>query len=103
MTINIGGFDSQPKIDTHESVVDRVSSGAASKSHQADQAAINDESTTLSKAAVLKNLVDEVASNNEIRTEKVEQLRQAIASGQYKVNATEVANAMIAEGQRLRS
>lgn len=97
MTIDIVGLGLQTRIDSNEPHIDRVSSGTPSKAHETEHAIQNDEIATLSRTSTVKTLVDEAMRDSDVRAEKIEQLRLAIHSGQYKVSASDVANAMLTE------
>jgi flagellar biosynthesis anti-sigma factor FlgM len=99
MTIDIVGLGSQTRIDSNEPHLDRVSSGTTSSAHGAENAIQNDEIATLSRTSTVKTLVDEAIRDSDVRTEKIEQLRLAIHSGQYNISAHDVANAMLTESE----
>lgn len=103
MTIDIGGFGSDPRIESSEPAIDRVSSGSTSRSHTADHAAAGDETATLSKVAVLMNLVHQVIGTETVRSDRVTQLREAIHSGHYQLDAAEVASSLMSDSEALRS
>lgn len=103
MTIDIVGLGSQSRVDSNEPHLDRVSSGIPSKTHETEHAVQNDEVATLSRTSTVKALVDEAMRDSDVRSEKIDQLRLQIRSGQYKVSASDVANALLSESQRLRS
>ena len=79
--------------------VDKPSAGklssAANKNAQADTKSA--ESVTLSPLSVqLKSLEEKVAASKVFDTEKVDAIKSAIASGQFKVNSEKVADGLIA-------
>lgn len=97
MTIDIVGLGLQSRIDSNESHIDRVSAGTPSKAQETEHAIQNDAVATLSHSSTVKALVDEAMRDTDVRTDKIEQLRLQIRSGQYKLAASDVANAMLAE------
>jgi negative regulator of flagellin synthesis FlgM len=56
-----------------------------------------DRATLTSGAGSIASLVSQAMSAPEIRQAKVESLQQAIGSGQYKIDADQIAGAMIDE------
>jgi flagellar biosynthesis anti-sigma factor FlgM len=98
MTISIGGFGSQPKTDLTEPNVDRITSSVPNKGAQAAEAAPADETTTLvAGAASLAALTKLAMNGDETRIGKIEQLRQDIAAGAYKLEPANIADALLAE------
>ncbi len=69
------------------------SKGGAAKAQMTD-------STDLSTEVQLSSLEGKVASAPDIRQDKVDQLRQAIASGTYSVTDEQLADAMIRDALR---
>jgi negative regulator of flagellin synthesis FlgM len=82
--------------------VDKPSSGklgaATNKNAQASQVDVKSaESVTLSPLSVqLKSLEEKVAASKVFDAEKVEAIKSAIASGQFKVDSEKVADGLIA-------
>jgi len=56
-----------------------------------------DRTTLTSGSTVVSALVGEVMNTPEIRQDKVQNLQQAIASGQYELDPQQIAGAMIDE------
>jgi flagellar biosynthesis anti-sigma factor FlgM len=101
MTIPIGGIGSQPRLDINEFPLDRVTSSGSNKAHESSDAASAAETTTLtSGAASVATLTAAAMSDGGIRSDKVDQLRQAIKAGEYNVDPNAVADAMIKDSQR---
>jgi flagellar biosynthesis anti-sigma factor FlgM len=101
MTISIGSLASQPKTEFNETAVDRVTSSQTNKAHEGADVESTSETTTLvAGAANLAALKSAALEGNGVRTDKVEQLRQAISAGTYKVEPSQVADAMLAEWRR---
>lgn len=67
-------------------------SQSASRSEPQDSVKLSDEAKAL--AALQKRL----AESPEVRTEKVEALKRAIANGTYRVSAEDIADAILREG-----
>lgn len=100
MTISIGGLGAQPKTELGDSTIDRVTSNAASKTSQDSEAGVAGETTTLlSGAANLAALAKVAMNTDDSRTSKVEQLREAVVGGTYKLATGEVADALLSEWQ----
>lgn len=95
------------RIDLFNSAASQLSSDVSSKqvSKQADpqlasksQDASNDDRTTLTSDTVsLTSLVGAALSSPEVRQGRVDSLRQAISSGEYQVDPSSVAAAMVGE------
>lgn len=106
MTISIGSVGSQPATELNEST-DRVTSSQANKVRETDDlssSSSNDSTTTvLSSAASVATLTAKALDESSVRTDRVDQLRQAIANGTYQVEPAKIADAMIAEWQPARS
>lgn len=81
--------------------VDKTSSGKASttKANNAQASQVDTKSTesvTLSPmASQLKSLEEKVAASNVFDAEKVDAIKSAIASGQFKVDSEKVADGLI--------
>lgn len=98
MAISIGGLGAQPNTELGDSTVDRVTSSAANKASQENEAGVTGETTTLMAGAAGMAALTKVAmSGDESRLSKVEQLRGAVADGTYKLAPGEIADALLAE------
>ncbi len=105
MTISIGAMGSQPRTELNDSSVDRVTSSRNDKTNEKSEASSTDASSveTTSLVAGTTNLATLTATamqSGDVRTDKVAQLRQAIASGTYQVEPAQVADAMLKEWRR---
>jgi negative regulator of flagellin synthesis FlgM len=105
MTISIGSVGSQPTTELNEST-DRVTSSQANAAREAEDlsSSSSSESTTtvLSGAASVATLTAQALDQGNVRTDRVDQLRQAIANGTYQVEPAKIADAMLAEWQPAR-
>jgi flagellar biosynthesis anti-sigma factor FlgM len=100
MTLSIGGFGTQPKSELGGSTVDRVTSNAANRAAEEGDAGVAGETTTLLAGAASMAALTNIALNGDgSRMSKVEQLRDSVASGTYKVAPAEIADAVLAEWQ----
>jgi negative regulator of flagellin synthesis FlgM len=86
-------------INTKVDLVDKVSTGKAGANAGAkttQTAAKSGESVTLSPMSVqLQSIQSEVSVNGVFDAEKVDAIKSAIASGQFKVDAEKVADGLI--------
>lgn len=100
MTISVGSTLSQPKTELNESNIDRVTSNLGNKIREGVETESATETATtllLSVASNLASLASTAMQAGDIRSDKVEQLRQAISAGTYKVDPGQVADSMIDE------
>ena|ERR1700690_818035 len=100
MTISIGGMGSQPRTEFTESPVDRVTSSQSNKAREGTDAPSTETTTLLAGATSLASLTATAMDIPGVRTDRVEQLRQAIASGTYQVEPSQVADAILKEWQQ---
>jgi flagellar biosynthesis anti-sigma factor FlgM len=101
MTISIGGMDSQPRTELTESNVDRVTSSQNNnKVRDGAEAPTTETTTLLAGTTSLAALTAAAIDTSGVRTDRVEQLRQAIATGTYRVEPGQVADAMLKEWQQ---
>lgn len=76
---------------------DKVGVKSGKKAEQTNASAASTESVTLSTlSSQLKSLETKVASTEVFDTEKVDAIKSAIASGQFKVDSGKVADGLIA-------
>jgi flagellar biosynthesis anti-sigma factor FlgM len=100
MTISIGSLGAQPKTELGDSTVDRVTSNATNKAFQDSEAGVSGETTTLLAGATNVVALTNVAMNaGDSSTSRVEQLREALAAGTYKLAPGEIADAILSEWQ----
>lgn len=100
MTISIGGLDPQPKTEFGEQNVERAIANAANKDPQGTEAAPTDVRTTLlAGTASIAALTQMAMNGDDTRAGKVEQLRQQVSAGTYKVEPARVADALLGEWQ----
>ena len=103
MTISIGALGSQPlnsqeKRSLNEANLDRVTSNTANQPAHTTEAGIGAETTNLTAgAANLAALTKLAMTANDTRSEKVEKLRQQVASGNYKPEPSATADALLSE------
>jgi negative regulator of flagellin synthesis FlgM len=93
------------KIDLNNSTPDPIitSRGNDNSSTSTNQVRSTGEDTaslSFDRASV-GSLVSQAMSSTEVRQDKVDALRQAISSGQYKVEPDQVADAMLQESPKL--
>jgi len=84
---------------TLDSVTPSQGSPADVSGDQALHAPEEDRATLSAGKANVETLATQALNSPEIRQDKIEALRQAIASGQYKVDPGAIAEAMIRESQ----
>jgi flagellar biosynthesis anti-sigma factor FlgM len=100
MTLSIGGLGTQPKSELGGSTVDRVTSTAANRAAEESDTGVAGETTTLLAGAAGMAALTNIALNGDgSRMSKVEQLRDSVAAGTYKVAPGEIADALLAEWQ----
>jgi flagellar biosynthesis anti-sigma factor FlgM len=102
MAISIGGAGSQPVGEFIESTIDRVTSSQSNKVQEGAEASTSGSETTslLAGASSLAALTATAMDSGGFRSDKVDQLRQAIASGSYHIEPNQVADAMLKEWQQ---
>jgi negative regulator of flagellin synthesis FlgM len=100
MTILIGGMGSQPRTEFTDSPVDRVTSSQNNIAREATDAPATETTTLLAGATSMAALTAAAMDTSGVRTDRVEQLRQAIATGTYNVEPSQVADAMLKEWQQ---
>lgn len=82
-----------------QSVLDRPSAKVASAN--VSSASISQDRTTFSsKSGSVQSLVNQALGSPEIRQDRVQSLKNSIASGEYKLDANKIAGAIISEGGR---
>jgi negative regulator of flagellin synthesis FlgM len=93
MKIEAGGVGSS------EMQTDWSARQASSNMASAPISVQNGDRTTLSRdTATMKSLVSQAMATPEVRQDKVSELRQAVSSGNYKVDTQQLAAAMINGG-----
>jgi flagellar biosynthesis anti-sigma factor FlgM len=96
MTIPIGGLSPQPKTEFNDHDVEPVASPPSNKHLQGGGSALADERTTLLSATASMATLTQIAMNgDDSRAAKIEQLRQEVAAGTYKVDPAEIADAIL--------
>jgi len=76
----------------------RVGAQAAAQSSAKSQGISNDDRTTLtSDTTSLASLVSTALSSPEVRQGRVDNLRQAISNGEYQIDPSSVAGAIVGE------
>jgi flagellar biosynthesis anti-sigma factor FlgM len=105
MTISIGGMGSQSRTELNDSSVDRVTSNRNDKTNDKSETSAAEASSAETTSLVagrtsLATLTATAMQGEDVRTDKVAQLRQAIGSGTYQVEPAQVAEAMLKEWQR---
>lgn len=84
-------------IDQSSSPLDRVTSGGYGESSDTNEPKAITENMTLSRAAHVETLMAAANSFGGIRQDRVDYYRQSIQTGEYKVNASEIADAMMSD------
>jgi negative regulator of flagellin synthesis FlgM len=100
MTISIGGVGSQPRTEFTESSVDRVTTSQSNKAREGTDAPSAETTTLLASTTGLQSLTAAAMGSDEVRTDKVSQLREAIANSSYQIDPGQVADAMLKEWQQ---
>jgi len=101
MTISIGGLgpqhlESQEKIN--DANIDRVTSNATNQTAHTTEAGGEGETTKFTASAANIAALTKLAMNgDDARAEKVEQLRQQVATGTYKPEPSATADALLSE------
>lgn len=72
---------------------------AAASATAADAEVGEDKTTLTSDSAGIKALTTKAMESSEVRQDKIEALRQAIKSGQYKLEPDKIAQAMIEQSK----
>lgn len=72
----------------------------AAAKHVEQQVATDDQTTFSTDAVEVKSLVAKALQLPEVRQEKVDALRQAIRNGEYEVEPSKIADALIKETHR---
>ena len=91
------------RIDLTQSAASQLASEATAQKVKADRAAStgadgdSDRTTLSSDTASVQSLVSTAMNSPEIRQDKVDSLRTAINSGNYKLDPNEIASSMIDE------
>lgn len=87
------------KVELNGPALDGVTAAQPNKSEAADSNEVQrpeeDKATLSTSQASIASLTAQALNMPEVRTDKVEALRQAISSGEYKVDPNQVADAMI--------
>lgn len=80
-----------------QTVLDRPGTKASSTS--VPVAGLSQDRTTLSsKGQSVQSMVSQALKTPEVRQDRVQSLKQSIASGEYKLDANKIAGAIISEG-----
>jgi negative regulator of flagellin synthesis FlgM len=91
------------RIDLTQTAASQLANEATSQKVKADRAAATgvdregDRTTLSSDTASVQSLVSTAMNSPEIRQEKVDSLRTAISSGNYKLDTKQIASSMIDE------
>jgi flagellar biosynthesis anti-sigma factor FlgM len=72
---------------------------AAASATPAEPEVGEDKTTLSSDSASIKALTTKAMESSEVRQDKIEALRQAIKSGQYKIEPDKIAQAMIQQSE----
>lgn len=80
-----------------QGILDRAGSKVVN-SNVSSSSVAHDRTTFNSKAPSVQSLVKQALRAPEIRDNRVEALKNSIASGEYKVDANKIAGAIISEG-----
>jgi len=100
-TTDISGIRSGGRIETERK---DKSSDTSSESVNSSARAISDSVEFSAAAKQLSSLQDELASISAVDMGKVDEIRQAIANGSYKINTQKIAESLIAlEGELAKS
>jgi negative regulator of flagellin synthesis FlgM len=96
-TTDISGIRSGGRIDTERK---DKSSDTSSESVNSSSRVISDSVEFSAAAQQLSSLQDELASISAVDMDKVDEIRQAISNGSYKIDAQKIADSLLAlEGE----
>ena len=96
-TTDISGIRSGGRIETERK---DKSSDTSSESVNSSSRAISDSVELSAAAQQLSSLQDELASISAVDMGKVDEIRQAISNGSYKIDAQKIADSLLAlEGE----
>ena len=96
-TTDISGIRSGGRIETERK---DKSSDTSSANVDSPSRAISDSVEFSSAAQQLSSLQDELASISAVDMDKVDEIRQAISNGSYKIDAQKIADSLLAlEGE----
>ncbi|MBJ7549101.1 flagellar biosynthesis anti-sigma factor FlgM [Marinomonas ostreistagni] len=96
MAINISGVGTQPTLSTNKN--DRVQKEEAGSTAQTNGVSSKDSLSddTVQLSSVAQSLqVKSSDTESEVDMDKVEQIKQAIAAGEYKIDTEKLANSML--------
>jgi len=93
MNINLNGATPNPIITQQDST-------PAAKSANPGQVPAEDSATLSIGQDSIDTLTSQAMASSELRSDKIEALRQSIAAGQYKVEPDKVAEAILGESER---
>ncbi|TBR37717.1 flagellar biosynthesis anti-sigma factor FlgM [Marinomonas agarivorans] len=98
MTFNINGYNNQPNITKNDRLQrsnDDLKNNSTSGHERSNT--LTDDTVNLSNAAqTLQQQKNKIDSLPDMNMEKVEQIKQAIAAGQYRVDTDKLASNMVA-------
>lgn len=95
--MRIGTFNSTASELASEVTSQQAGAKSASKTGQAEgaQTGGEDRATFSSGSSSVDHLVNNALQSPEVRQDKVESLRQAVSSGQYKLDPSAIAKSMV--------
>ncbi len=80
--------------------MDRVTTGQSNKTREGTDTQSAETTTLLSGATSLAALTATAMGTDEVRSDKIAQLRQSISNGSYQIDPSQVADAMLKEWQQ---
>lgn len=98
MAFNINGYGNQPSVTKNDRLQKSTDEQASNSSIPAEKSGtLTDDTVKLSGAAQsMQSHQSKINSMPDMDMEKVEQIKQAIAAGQYKVDSEKLASNMVA-------
>lgn len=82
------------QVNSNQINLEQSSTSKLAQSNSAASANVQDHASLSNDAATVSALTQQAMAAPEVRQSKVDALKQQIASGEYKVNANEVAKSM---------
>lgn len=96
MAININGLSNQANISKNERIQKNDADDLAKNSSVSSKETMAEDTVQLSGTAlVLKQQEEKISTLPDIDMDKVEQIRQAIAAGEYKIDTQKLASNMV--------
>lgn len=96
MAVNLNGLTNQPSINKNERLQRNEAADKSTSGESVEKSTLADDTVQLSGAAqVLKEQEAKISQMPDIDMDKVEQIKQAIAAGEYKIDTEKLASNMM--------